>query len=294
MAKTTPEQIPHVVAPMLATSSAPFDDAGCVFQVKWDGVRALASVIKGAWRLWGRELVDYTDRYPELAVLRKLPVGTVLDGELVAIRGGRPDFHALMRRHSRRIGPAPFFAEPVQYVVFDLLYYRGQCLMDRPLVERRAMLHERFPELPNVSLCEDAIGTGKKFFEVAIEAGHEGVVAKRLSSRYLPDRRGAAWKKIKQKFDLPCVVIGYKTRGAEVSAVLVASLVDGKPRYVGTVELGIPGDLLRRLEGLRISSAAVPCSSPAKWVRPEIFCTVRFCGWRPSGAWRDAAVLSWE
>jgi hypothetical protein len=70
----------------------------------------------------------------------------------------------------------------------------------------------------------------------------------------------------------------------------IASLINGRPRYVGTVELGIRNDLPRRLEGLRIGSPAVPCSAPAKWVRPEVFCTVRFCGWRPNGVWRDAEL----
>src|SRR4051812_22268401 len=99
--KTLAATLPHTVSPMLATSAAPFDDAGCLFEVKWDGVRALASVTRESWRLWGRELQDYTDRYPELRVLLELPAGTMLDGELVMVRDGRPDFHALMSRHSR-------------------------------------------------------------------------------------------------------------------------------------------------------------------------------------------------
>ncbi len=123
--------------PMLATSSAPFDDAGCIFEVKWDGVRALACSQNGTWRVWGRQRTDYTDRYPELEALRRLPAGTMVDGELVALRDGRPDFHALMSRHSRRPRALPFFAEAVQYVVFDLLYFRGRSLMDRPLKQIR-------------------------------------------------------------------------------------------------------------------------------------------------------------
>ena len=78
-----------VVLPMLSTSAKPFDDPGCVFDVKWDGVRALASVEGKRLRLWGREAVDYTDRYPELEILRRLLSGTMLDGKLVALRDGQ-------------------------------------------------------------------------------------------------------------------------------------------------------------------------------------------------------------
>jgi bifunctional non-homologous end joining protein LigD len=94
--------LPTYLLPMLSTSAKPFDDPGCLFDVKWDGIRALASVERKHQRLWGREAVDYTDRYPELEILRQLPSGTMLDGELVALRDGQADFLALMERHSRR------------------------------------------------------------------------------------------------------------------------------------------------------------------------------------------------
>src|SRR5436190_24234284 len=107
---TTP--LPPRLLPMLATSSEPFDDAAFLFEVKWDGVRALASVEPDGLRLWGREGADYSGRYPELEVLRRLPPGTLLDGELVVVRAGQPDFHALMSRHARRTHQRPFLLEP--------------------------------------------------------------------------------------------------------------------------------------------------------------------------------------
>ena len=85
--------------PMLATSASPFDSCDYVFEVKWDGVRALAAVDKERWRLWGRELANYDGRYPELDVLRRLPAGTIVDGELVASQDNRADLQAILRRH---------------------------------------------------------------------------------------------------------------------------------------------------------------------------------------------------
>ncbi len=93
----------RLLLPMLATAAAPFDGEDYLFEVKWDGVRALAaSEAAGRWRLWGRTGADYTTRYAELAVLARLPAGTVVDGELVVLRDGRADFSALLRRHQRQ------------------------------------------------------------------------------------------------------------------------------------------------------------------------------------------------
>jgi ATP-dependent DNA ligase len=286
-----------IVLPMLSTSAKPFDDPGCAFDVKWDGVRALASVDGRRFRIWGREGTEYTDRYPELEILRRLHAGTMLDGELVALRDGQADFLSLMERHSRRPSRVvPFFAHSVQYVVFDLLYHRGRSLLDRPLSERRRVLHEELPELPFVSLCESVIGDGKKLFSSAVERGFEGVVAKRLSSRYLPNRRGTAWRKIKQTHEIACAVIGFRAGADGLRDLLLAGMVDGSPAYVGSVELGIRRgrELLERLSAIRIRKPAVPCSLSARWVAPQLACTVRFCGWRRGRVWRDAVLVRWE
>jgi len=88
------------VMPMLAVATEPFDSPDYSFEIKYDGVRALAAVDGSGWRLWGRERADYTPRYPEFEVLRRLPAGTLVDGELVACDpAGRPDLRSLLRRH---------------------------------------------------------------------------------------------------------------------------------------------------------------------------------------------------
>jgi hypothetical protein len=134
-------------APMLAVRSEPFDSGEFLFEVKWNGVRALAACDGGGWRLWGRELADYRDRYPELEFLRQLPPGTVLDGEVVLCRQGVPDLEAVLARHSlsqpraiRHLSQT----DPVTYVVFDALFVQGRCLFGEPLYRRRAALTEVF------------------------------------------------------------------------------------------------------------------------------------------------------
>jgi ATP-dependent DNA ligase len=193
------------LSPMLAVPAAPFDSSEYTFEIKWDGVRALAAVEATGWRLWGRQRTEYSDRYPELEVLRRLPAETLMDGELVAFDAeGRPDLPRLLRRHgltdSWRIRQARHWC-PVRYVVFDLLYHRGRCLVREPLARRREVLAELCHRLnaADVQFSAGVIGAGKALYEAAIAHGHEGVMAKHVTSTYRPGRRSAAWRKIKPR-----------------------------------------------------------------------------------------------
>jgi len=140
------------VLPMLAVAAKPFDSPDYSFEIKYDGVRALTAVDESGWRVWGREGADYTARYPELDVLRRLPAGTLVDGELVACdANGRPDLRLLLRRHGAvdpwRIRQARLWCT-VRYMLFDLLYYRGHCLLREPLKRRREILAEMLKRTP--------------------------------------------------------------------------------------------------------------------------------------------------
>jgi ATP-dependent DNA ligase len=188
---------------MLAVPAAPFDAPEYSFEVKWDGIRALAAVEAPGWRLWGRQRADYTARYPELDGLRRLPAGTLVDGELVAFApDGRPELPRLLRRHgltdSWRIRQARRWC-PVQYLLFDLLYHGGRCLLNEPLARRReelAALCAR-PDLPELLFSAGVVEAGTALYALALARGHEGVVAKRLDSTYRPGRRSPTWRKIK-------------------------------------------------------------------------------------------------
>ena len=191
--------------PMLAVPATPFDAAEYSFEIKWDGIRALAAVDASGRRMWGRERADYTARYPEMDVLRHLPAGTLVDGELVVLDPqGRPDLPRLLRRHGLadpwRIRQARRWC-PVRYVVFDLLYHAGRCLLREPLTRRRQLLAEIVERLyvPEVIFSAGVVGAGMALYAAALAQGHEGVMAKHLASTYRPGRRSTAWRKIKPK-----------------------------------------------------------------------------------------------
>ena len=207
--------------PMLAVAGQPFDGPEYLFEVKWNGVRALTAKEAGRWQLWGRDLADYRERYPELTGLGWLPDGTVLDGELVLRTEGLPDLDALLSRHQLTSSFKVHLRsqqQPVDYVVFDLVRHAGRSLWGEPLRTRRALLEElleRWQE-PRVVLSMGVPGGGRQFFQRTVAQGHEGVMAKHLASRYLPGRRSAAWQKIKPIQSLCAVIIGYRPgrRGA--------------------------------------------------------------------------------
>ena len=284
--------------PMLAVRAEPFDSEEYLFEVKWDGIRALAANEDHGWRLWGRDLAEYQQRYPELDVLAQLPMGTVLDGELVLFTAGLPDLNALLGRH-QRTRPAAVDAlsrtEPVSYVVFDALFERHRCLWGQPLTERRKVARQRVEELDHerVVFAEGVVGSGRAFFAAAVQRGQEGVMAKHVASQYFPGRRSPAWKKIKPVQELPAVIIGYEPGRTGVSSLLVAAPWQGNLRYVARLRRGLSDrdrtELAALLAQRRRPRPILPCPHQGVWVEPELYCRVRFLGWTANGRLRSAS-----
>jgi len=189
---------------MLAKPGVPFDSPEHLFEIKWDGTRVLAFVESHNYRLVNRHRADVTERYPELKILNDLSAGTVLDGEVVVLRQGKPDFGLLLSRNQVRATlKIQFLARilPVTYVVFDLLYERYESLLALPLSTRRERLEKLIQGCahPRLVFSQGVVGSGKAFFAEICHQGLEGMMAKRLVSRYLPGRRTDAWIKIKPR-----------------------------------------------------------------------------------------------
>jgi bifunctional non-homologous end joining protein LigD len=287
-----------LIEPMLAVASEPFDSDQHLYEVKWDGVRCLAAVEAGQVRLWGRELADYTGRYPEMDALGTLPAGTVTDGELVVLRDGRADLDAVLRRHQttgRFKTKLAARQDPAVYVAFDLLFHRGRSLILEPLVRRREILAETLGQVDpcRVVLSDGIVGAGTLWFEEVVRQGHEGVMAKHLASRYLPGKRSSCWQKIKPTEILPCVIIGYSGSKNGFRGLLVATQREGALRYVGELSVGWTREewteLARRLPELVRPGPIVPCRKRAVWLEPERYCRVRSLGWTRRGRLRGAS-----
>lgn len=281
---------------MLARQGEAFDSDAHLFEPKWDGFRALAFVEASGVRVVSRRRNDFTPRYPETDVLRALPPGTLVDGELVCVREGRVDFEAMLQREQARGLRIQTLAGmlPVTFVAFDLLYHAADPLLGEPLAERRKRLEGLVAHVddPRLLLSEGVIGPGRAFFEETRRLGIEGMVAKELASPYEPGQRSGAWTKVKKGERIPCVIIGYARddEGGMRSLIVASDQRDGTLRYVGRVGSGL-SEILRarlqaRLDTLRRSEPIVACDYDGVWVEPTLFCLVKFQDWTSSGTMR--------
>ncbi|MGQ0721245.1 MAG: non-homologous end-joining DNA ligase [Candidatus Eiseniibacteriota bacterium] len=278
-------KLPAFIEPMLAKIGKPFASDEHVFEIKWDGTRALAFVEDGSYRLLNRKRRSRKDAYPELEFLAGLPGGTVLDGEIVILEKGRPTFAAMLQREQaqepRRV-QALMKQLPAAYVAFDLLMRDGKSMMRRPLSERREALHELLAPHPDPRLIrsDGVVGDGATFFEEAVKRELEGVVAKRLTSPYLPGKRTDAWVKIKRTQRMYCAVLGFIAEGGDLRSLVIAAEDGGTLHYAGRVGSGwndakraeVHTVLRRHLR----AEPFLPAPVEATWVEPGLYCTVEF------------------
>ena len=219
--------------PMLArTAHGPFNSDDWLFEIKWDGVRAIASV-KDTLSLRSRNNHELSGQFPELAELVHLAPGTVLDGEIVVMSGGKPDIQSLLPRlhqGSGRILP-PRVTVPVTYIIFDILEKDGKPLVTLPLVERRIILKQAVTEGPHVILSVPIEGRGEDYYRAAVAKGLEGVMAKRKDSLYEPGLRSGTWLKVKGQKTCDCVITGYTLgkggRGPTFGALILGLYENG-------------------------------------------------------------------
>ncbi len=297
------EPMPQRIVPMLArTGQLPADDSGWGFEIKWDGVRAIAYSTPGELRLESRNLNDITDSYPELARLVR-DLGSrqaVLDGEIVAFgEDGRPSFaklqsrmHVASREAARRLAKGT----PVTYVIFDLLWLDGHSLMGLPYAERRARLAELALKGERWQTPEHVVGQGRELLRASVEQRLEGIVAKRLDSTYQPGRRAESWIKVKTVSRQELVIGGWlpgKGRRSDTIGALLIGVHEpgGALRYVGRVGTGFTDKELARLHKLLASmrrdgspfAAGEKPPRGAIFVEPRLVAEVEFAEWTSAG-----------
>ncbi|MGZ4570452.1 MAG: non-homologous end-joining DNA ligase [Blastococcus sp.] len=302
VAPAAPVDVP---LPMLATAGElPDDDAAWGYEFKWDGVRAVAAVHGGELSLRSRKGTDITVRYPELGRFPDVLAAhdAVVDGEIVAMDArGRPDFGALQNR-MHRTGPevaGMAAADPVTYLIFDLLAWDGEDLLARPYAERRERLDElgvaghRWVSTPWFR------GGGAGVHAASLENGLEGIVAKRLAAPYRPGVRSPDWRKVKN-FRSQAVVVGGWRPGQGRRAGGIGSLLFGVPDdegrlvYAGHVGTGFTDRDLADLKRSLTSRPTCPfdgtlpreVTRDAHWVEPDLVGEVAYAVWTADGRLR--------
>ncbi|HEX4863421.1 MAG TPA: non-homologous end-joining DNA ligase, partial [Acidimicrobiales bacterium] len=313
---TTPASTSAVPSPALAEAPPPmfatpmdhaFSGDGWLFELKYDGIRAMVSVAGDLVRITGRRGGDETARYPEAPAIR---VGirarqAIVDGELVVLdAGGRPSFERMQQRINvvRDADVRRAAAEhPVTFIAFDLLELEGRDLLGTELRIRKKTLRETIVDSPYILFAEHVERDGTSLFEIARESGVEGIIGKRADSLYRPGVRTPDWVKIKSWLSQSCVIAGYTAgrgrRTNQLGALILAVLDGTRLVHCGQVGTGFDEKTLRdlrdRLRPLEVKTCpldAVPkTSEPATWVKPELVCEIRFAGWTRDGILRHPA-----
>ncbi len=284
--------IPRDLAPMRPRlAAAAFNSPDHLFELKWDGLRALVSRDRGALRVTDRSGGDLLPLLPELEGLL-LPEGSLLDGEVVVCdTRGRPSYDLLAgrlgpRRSTRGRGPV--------FVAFDLLYERGRPLLACPLEERRRRLRELDLRGRAIGVPEHLDGDGEPFLEVVAEYGLEGIVAKRRTSAYVPGARTGDWLKchVTPRADVVLGGLAEDDTHATLRALCGMYAEDGALTFAG--EASVPAYLGRWLDDATraFTAAASPFATPLpvrtgmRWLRPRLVAIVEHAG--ETGTLRDA------
>jgi len=284
--------------PMPATlADKPFDSTEWVYETKWDGFRLIAEVKRGSVRLFSRNGIEVTARYPAIAqALRPIVEPCVIDGELVALdTKGRSHFQLLqnaMRDEKTRL----------QYCVFDLLFLGTEDVRHKPLLERKRLLKQMLPRTKLLRYSEHIQEKGIALFEQAKQAGLEGVMAKLASGLYSSGKRTREWLKFKAMNEQEVVVVGYTAprRSRKYFGALVLAVRESSQwQYVGHAGTGFDEETLQmlynKMQPLKTKTkpftVKVKDEAQTTWLRPQLVAEVKFTEWTDRGEMRHPVYL---
>lgn len=283
------------ISPMMAKTSTLPEFEKYLYEIKWDGLRALLFLQNGKVQLQNRNRRDATVSYPELLDEGKeiKARSAILDGEIVALNDhGLPDFGKLQTRFGlidKNDIDAARATNPTVYVAFDILHLNGKDIVNDPLEKRKQVLRDLLVEGPHLVFGDHTTEKGGEFYSEALNLGFEGVIAKDRSSPYVPGVRSSYWIKSKGVQTIDAFVVGYTAgEGARSynfgSMVMVMYERDGKMIHVANVGGGFNDKILdqlkTRLEKLVVKTPVIDepidAPTPVVWVKPKIVCEILY------------------
>lgn len=288
-------KMPEHIHPMLSTLiEKPFDREGWLFEIKWDGFRAIAYVQKKNVQINSRNEKSFNSRFPQIVKeLQKLNINAILDGEIVILdKKGKPSFQLIQNYQTQQEGS-------VVYLVFDILYLNRRDLRQLPLIERKEILRQLLSSVPSplIRFCDHMETRGIAFFKQAKKHSLEGIIAKDAESRYVM-KRSKDWLKIKTHLSQEVVIGGFtEPRGSrnKFGALLVGVYKNNKFIYVGRIGGGFTQKLLSKvheqLEPLIQDKCPfdgiIKANASITWVKPKLLCEVSFAEWTSEGMMRQ-------
>lgn len=283
---------------MLATLvKEPFDNKDWIFEIKWDGFRAIAEIKQGKVDLYSRNMLSFNQNFPTIVKsLSRIKMDMILDGEVVVVdRSGKSHFQLL--QNYRETGQGKLI-----YYVFDLLYLKNQDLRQLPLLERKKILKQVLPKLANIKYSSHVAEFGKVFYKAAIKHDLEGIIAKNSESIYKSGKRSLDWQKIKIHKQQEAVIGGFtQPRGSrkKFGALVLGVYEKNNLIYIGhtgggfnDVSLQMVYNKLKPLITKQSPFKTAPkTNAPVTWIKPKLVCEVTFSEWTTDGHMRQPIFL---
>ncbi|MEO5650597.1 MAG: non-homologous end-joining DNA ligase, partial [Ginsengibacter sp.] len=274
-----------------------FDDKDWLFEIKWDGYRAITEKKENTISLYSRNGISFQQSYPIIVdQLKHIKANAVLDGEIVVLNDkGQPDFQ-LLQHYSENPD------HPIQYQVFDLLQLNGHDTSGLQLIERKELLKKLLPENEVIRYCEHIPEKGKSFFRVSKEKNLEGILAKRIDSKYYTGKRSADWLKIKHHKTQEAIIAGYTEPSGSrkyFGALILASKEGNHFKYIGHTGTGFSDASLKEMFHLLQSLIQkespfvkkIKTNAPVTCVKPEVIFEVKFAEITNEGMFRHPVFL---
>ena len=299
---------PKINVALATLADKAFSDNAWLFEIKWDGERAVIWTKDNGVTIRSRSHRDITSECPELRdFARKLSAReAIVDGEIVALDdAGRSDFKKLQPRFGVENPSSSLMAEaPIVYYAFDILYCDGYDLRGAPLIERKELLQKLLQTSPAIRYSDHQVGQGEKLFEVARKQQLEGLIAKTMDSEYV-EGRSRVWLKIKIVHDLDVVIGGWTAprRSRDYFGALLMGLYKGSElRYIGSVGTGFDSESLagiharlKKLERAKSPFKNVPkVKEKITWVEPTLVARVKYAEWTTDLKLRQPVFLGFQ
>lgn len=285
------------IKPMLiGSNSEAFDSEDYIYELKLDGERCLAYLDSSGTDLRNKRNVKMLSKVPELSEIHKqAKARCILDGELIVIKDGKPDFFEIQRRSLTsnefkiRLQSNKY---PASFTAYDILYYEDHEVVTLPLMERKKLLEKAIIESDRLAISRYIEKHGIEFYKLTEQQDLEGIVAKKKDSKYFFDKRTKDWIKIKNLQDDDFVVCGYILKENNITSIVLGQY-DGKDLiYKGHVTLGVSGEDFRTVSNTKRMVRPYflelpPGNESAIWIEPVHVCTVKYMMKTSTGSMRQ-------
>jgi bifunctional non-homologous end joining protein LigD len=272
------------IEPMKAqlTDQPAFNSPDWIFEIKWDGYRAIAEINKGENKLYSRNGLTFDKAYPKVfGALKSIKKNAIIDGEIVVFdEKGKPNFQKLQNYQNKD-------KYLIQYYVFDIIELAGKSVAGLDVVERKALLQKLLPVSDVIKYCDHVDGEGKMLFKEMQKIGLEGIIAKRKNSKYYIGKRTTDWLKIKNIKIMEAIIVGFtdpKGSRSSFGSLLLGVKDKGKLAHIGNVGTGFTYQSLKDLHSKlkKLVRKKSPLDVPIKqtpditWVDPILVCNIKY------------------